>query len=84
MFLINCEFRMSIGVIDIDVADANNPQLCAEYAPQIYAYLRQLESDCTVKEDFLAGLPFPSPVMGRSFFPNLVINCYCYLHLPHH
>ena len=55
MFLIDCEFRMSIGVIDIDVADANNPQLCAEYAPQIYAYLRQLESDCTVKEDFLAG-----------------------------
>jgi len=49
--------RIPVGVVDIDAADTNNPQLCAEYAPQIYAYLRQLESECTVKEDYLAGCP---------------------------
>ena len=47
--------RIPVGVVDVDAADTNNPQLCAEYAPQIYAYLRMLESDCTVHENFLAG-----------------------------
>ena len=34
------------GVIDIDaLEDQNNPQLCVEYAPSIYAYLRKVEED---------------------------------------
>merc|ERR1711974_214905 len=31
------------GVKDIDVDDHENPQLCAEYALETYAYLKQLE-----------------------------------------
>jgi len=46
-------------VVDIDAEDCENPQLCAEYATEIYSYLRSLEAGvgCTVKEDFLAGCP---------------------------
>jgi len=47
------------GVVDIDAEDCENPQLCAEYATEIYSYLRSLEAGVgyTVKEDFLAGCP---------------------------
>ena len=33
--------------------------MCAEYAPEIYAYLRSLEAGVgyTVRDDFLAGCP---------------------------
>merc|ERR1712096_587633 len=36
-----------------------NPQLCAEYATEIYKYLRTLEAGVgyTVKEDYLSGCP---------------------------
>lgn len=30
-------------VIDIDKDDLSNPQLCAEYAQEIYQYMHQLE-----------------------------------------
>jgi len=47
------------GCVDIDAEDRENPQLCAEYAPEIYAYLRSLEAGVgyTVRDDFLAGCP---------------------------
>merc|ERR1719435_198608 len=47
------------GCVDIDAEDRENPQLCAEYAPEIYAYLRSLEAGVgyTVGDDFLAGCP---------------------------
>jgi len=47
------------GVVDIDAADSANPQLCAEYATEIYKYLRTLEAGVgyTVKEDYLSGCP---------------------------
>jgi len=42
-------------VRDIDVKDASNPQLCAEYVPVMYTYLRQLEKQTAIKQDFLKG-----------------------------
>jgi len=48
-----------LAVEDIDQLDSGNPQLCSEYAPQIYQYLRGLESrpDLVVHEDYLSGCP---------------------------
>ena len=44
------------GVIDIDaLEDQNNPQLCVEYAPAIYAYLRDVEDGLSIRKDFLTG-----------------------------
>jgi len=40
------------GVANIDDGD-DNPQLCVEYAPFMYAYLRQLEQQQPVRKDFL-------------------------------
>ena len=45
-----------VGVIDIDaLEDQNNPQLCVEYAPAIYAYLREVEDGLSIRKDFLTG-----------------------------
>jgi len=50
--------RIPEGVHDIDAEDAvANPQLCAEYAQEIYAYLKQLEKKRPVRSDFLSGCP---------------------------
>merc|ERR1711942_604589 len=50
--------RIPDGVVDIDAEDAAaNPQLCAEYAQEIYAYLKQLEKNRPVRSDFLSGCP---------------------------
>jgi len=43
------------GVLDIDEQDRQNPQLCAEYAPAMYAYLRTVEEGLVIKRDFLKG-----------------------------
>jgi len=43
-------------VVDIDKDDIENPQLCSEYAPAMYAYLRSIESNYMVKSDYLNGL----------------------------
>jgi len=44
------------GVLDIDnLEDKENPQLCAEYAPVMYAYLRKVEEGLVIKKDFLMG-----------------------------
>jgi len=44
------------GVLDIDnLEDKENPQLCAEYAPVMYAYLRKVEEGLVIKKDFLIG-----------------------------
>lgn len=42
---------------DIDSSDGDNPQLCAEYVKDIYEYLRKLEQDYAVREDYLAPTP---------------------------
>merc|ERR1712055_763044 len=49
--------RIPDGVTDIDTEDSSNPQLCTEYAQEIYAYLRQLEMRGAVRPDFLSGCP---------------------------
>merc|ERR1711942_112177 len=45
------------GVEDIDSQDFDNPQLCSEYALEMFAYLRQLEGRGSVKAAHLAGCP---------------------------
>ena len=42
-------------VEDIDAADGDNPQLCAEYVKDIYEYLRQLEQQYAVEADYLSA-----------------------------
>ena len=42
-------------VEDIDAADGDNPQLCAEYVKDIYEYLRHLEQEYAVQADYLAA-----------------------------
>jgi len=49
--------RIPEGVTEIDAEDSSNPQLCTEYAQEIYAYLRQLEMRGAVRSDFLSGCP---------------------------
>jgi len=45
------------GVLDIDSVeeDKMNPQLCVEYAPAIYSYLRGVEEGLSIRKDFLQG-----------------------------
>ena len=45
------------GVLDIDGVeeDQMNPQLCVEYAPAIYSYLREVEEGLSIRKDFLQG-----------------------------
>jgi hypothetical protein len=45
------------GVVDIDGVeeDLMNPQLCVEYAPAIYTYLRGVEEGLSIRKDFLQG-----------------------------
>lgn len=43
------------GVRDIDAEDLGNPQLCGEYAKEMYVYLRQLEAAVPVSPNYLAG-----------------------------
>jgi len=54
--VVECSRRPE-GVTDIDAEDAANPQLCAEYAQEIYAYLKHLEKKSLVRSDFLSGCP---------------------------
>jgi len=49
--------RIPEGVKDIDAEDSSNPQLCTEYALEIYAYLKQLEKRGSVRPDYLSGCP---------------------------
>ena len=46
-----------VGVLDIDSVpeDQLNPQLCVEYAPAIYAYLRGVEQGLAIRKEFLQG-----------------------------
>merc|ERR1712115_30564 len=47
-----------LGVLDIDAVpeDRLNPQLCVEYAPAIYAYLRGVEEGLSIRKEFLQGM----------------------------
>jgi len=52
------------GVTDIDAQDVENPQMCSEYAPEMYAYLRQLEKGLVIKKNFLMGCPVNGRMRG--------------------
>merc|ERR1712142_805116 len=43
------------GIVEIDLKDQDNPQLCAEYASSMYAYLRNVEKGLVIQKDFLRG-----------------------------
>jgi len=43
------------GVRDIDTEDLANPQLCGEYAKEMYCYLQCLEAALPVQPNYLAG-----------------------------
>jgi len=51
--------RLPDDVKDIDEDDLDNPQLCAEYAVDIYNYLHEVESraELEIRDNFLAGCP---------------------------
>jgi len=46
---------LPIGIDDIDRKDLENPQLCAEYATEIFSYLKDLEYASLLREDHLSG-----------------------------
>ena len=47
--------RIPADVKDIDAEDTSNPQLCTEYALEIYAYMKELEKRGSVRSDHLSG-----------------------------
>merc|ERR1712137_660354 len=49
------ERSLPAGVVDIDKKDLENPQLCAEYTQDMYAYLRSVEPLSAVKANHLLG-----------------------------
>jgi cyclin B len=49
------ERSLPAGVVDIDEKDLENPQLCAEYTQDMYAYLRTVEPLSAVKANHLVG-----------------------------
>merc|ERR1711955_119803 len=49
------ERSLPAGVVDIDEKDFENPQLCAEYSQDVYAYLRSVEPFSAVKANHLIG-----------------------------
>jgi len=46
---------LPLGVRDIDRADEKNPQLCSEYAMEMFAYLRTLEEKTFLRAGHLSG-----------------------------
>jgi hypothetical protein len=49
------ERSLPAGVVDIDEKDYQNPQLCAEYTQDMFAYLRSVEPFSAVKANHLLG-----------------------------
>lgn len=50
--------------IDEDEEDNTNPQLCSEYAPLMYAYMRDLEHQQPVRKDFLKNCHVTGKMRG--------------------
>ncbi|XP_044133023.1 G2/mitotic-specific cyclin-B2-like [Bufo gargarizans] len=44
------------NVEDIDAEDSYNPQMCSDYVKDIYAYLKELEVQQSVRPNFLEGM----------------------------
>ena len=50
-------FSTKLQIEDIDELEYDNPQLCAEYAKDIYMYMRELEQRFHVKPDYMGTQP---------------------------
>lgn len=50
-------FSAKLQIEDIDELELDNPQLCAEYAKDIYTYMRELEQRFHVKPDYMSTQP---------------------------
>ena len=44
-----------LAVSDVDADDGADPNLCSEYVKDVYAYLRQLEEEQSVRPKYLQG-----------------------------
>jgi len=54
----------AVVMYDVDKEDQGNPQLVSEYVQDVYAYLRKLEREIEIKEDFLS-LKRDNPIKPR-------------------
>ena len=50
-------FSTKLQIEDIDELEYDNPQLCAEYAKDIYMYMRELEQRFHVKPNYMGAQP---------------------------
>ncbi|XP_041931227.1 G2/mitotic-specific cyclin-B2 [Alosa sapidissima] len=50
-----CQAFSEALIEDIDEGDADQPQLCSEYVKDIYAYLRSLEEQQTIRAKYMTG-----------------------------
>ena len=48
-------FLMNPSIDNIDVEDQEDPQLVVDYVNEIYGYMRYLENEQLVREDYLKG-----------------------------
>merc|ERR1711888_366322 len=64
--------RIPEGVKDIDAEDSSNPQLCTEYALEIYAYLKHLEKRRSVLVDWLVEVQIQFKLLQETLF--LTVN----------
>ena len=60
---------LSLPILDIDSEDKENPQLVGEYVNEIYCYMRQLEAEQNIKQDYLRT------VKSKLFFLNIILRC---------
>jgi hypothetical protein len=67
-------------ISDIDALDHEDPLLVAEYANNIYAYLRHLEERVDLRADFLAGAQNITPKM-RSILVDWLVQVHVRFHL---
>ena len=56
MEIVTSQLSMKLCIEDIDAADGDNPQLCAEYVKEIYEYMMVLEVMLQVLECFASAL----------------------------
>lgn len=71
---------MKLAIENIDAEDISNPQLVTEYVNEIYTYLRGVESDQSVKVDYLEGQTEIMPKM-RAVLIDWLVGVHLQFHL---